>query len=25
MPGLSRAPAAFNIDIDADGRIYGLF
>ncbi len=25
MPGLSRTPAAFNIDIDEDGRIYGLF
>lgn len=25
MPGLSRTPAAFQIDIDENGRIYGLF
>ena len=25
MPGLSRTPAAHNIDVDADGRITGLF
>jgi len=25
MPGLGRAPAAFNVDIDAEGRTVGLF
>jgi formate--tetrahydrofolate ligase len=25
MPGLGRSPAAFNVDIDADGRTVGLF
>jgi formate--tetrahydrofolate ligase len=25
MPGLGKAPAAFNVDIDADGRTVGLF
>jgi formate--tetrahydrofolate ligase len=25
MPGLSASPAAFNVDIDADGRTVGLF
>ena len=25
MPGLPKKPAAFNIDVDADGRIIGLF
>ena len=25
MPGLSATPAAFNVDIDADGRTVGLF
>ena len=25
MPGLGKAPAAFDIDIDADGRTIGLF
>ena len=25
MPGLPKKPAAFNIDVDADGRITGLF
>ena len=25
MPGLPKAPAAFNIDVDADGNITGLF
>ncbi|MHB8468648.1 MAG: formate--tetrahydrofolate ligase [Gaiellaceae bacterium] len=25
MPGLGRTPAAFNVDIDADGRTVGLF
>jgi formate--tetrahydrofolate ligase len=25
MPGLSASPAGERIDIDADGRIYGLF
>ncbi len=25
MPGLGKAPSAFNIDIDADGKITGLF
>ncbi|NMA63784.1 MAG: formate--tetrahydrofolate ligase, partial [Syntrophomonadaceae bacterium] len=25
MPGLPRRPAAFDIDIDEKGRIYGLF
>ena len=25
MPGLGKAPAAFGIDIDADGRTVGLF
>ena len=25
MPGLSKAPAAYNIDVDADGKIVGLF
>jgi len=25
MPGLPKVPAADNIDVDADGRITGLF
>jgi formate--tetrahydrofolate ligase len=25
MPGLGASPAAFNVDIDADGRTIGLF
>ena len=25
MPGLGKTPAAFNVDIDADGRTVGLF
>ena len=25
MPGLSASPAAFNVDIDAEGRTVGLF
>ena len=25
MPGLPKAPAAYKIDVDADGRISGLF
>jgi formate--tetrahydrofolate ligase len=25
MPGLPKAPAAFNIDVDDDGNIVGLF
>ena len=25
MPGLGRAPAAMNVDIDADGKVVGLF
>jgi formyltetrahydrofolate synthetase len=25
MPGLGRAPAALNIDIDSEGRTVGLF
>jgi len=25
MPGLPKAPAAFNIDVDDTGRIVGLF
>ena len=25
MPGLPKVPAADNIDVDADGRIIGLF
>ena len=25
MPGLGKKPAAFNIDIDAEGRTVGLF
>jgi formate--tetrahydrofolate ligase len=25
MPGLGKAPAALNVDIDADGRTIGLF
>jgi formyltetrahydrofolate synthetase len=25
MPGLGATPAAFNVDIDADGRTVGLF
>ncbi len=25
MPGLGKAPAAFNVDIDAEGRTVGLF
>ena len=25
MPGLPKQPAAFNIDVDASGRITGLF
>ena len=25
MPGLPKAPAAYKIDVDADGRIRGLF
>ena len=25
MPGLGAAPAAFNVDIDEDGRTVGLF
>ena len=25
MPGLSKNPAAYNIDVDDDGRIVGLF
>ena len=25
MPGLGASPAAFNVDIDADGRTVGLF
>jgi len=25
MPGLPKLPAALNIDIDADGKIKGLF
>jgi formyltetrahydrofolate synthetase len=25
MPGLPKAPSALNIDVDADGKITGLF
>jgi formyltetrahydrofolate synthetase len=25
MPGLSASPAAFNVDIDGEGRTVGLF
>ena len=25
MPGLGKTPAAFNVDIDAEGRTVGLF
>ena len=25
MPGLSKAPAAYNIDVNEDGKIVGLF
>ena len=25
MPGLGKQPAAFNVDIDAEGRTVGLF
>jgi len=25
MPGLPKAPAAYNIDVDDSGRIVGLF
>ena len=25
MPGLGKTPAAFNVDLEADGRIVGLF
>ena len=25
MPGLSKTPAAYNIDVDEDGKITGLF
>jgi formyltetrahydrofolate synthetase len=25
MPGLSKTPAAFNVDIDENGRTIGLF
>jgi formyltetrahydrofolate synthetase len=25
MPGLGKAPAALNVDIDAEGRTVGLF
>ncbi len=25
MPGLGASPAGFNVDIDADGKIVGLF
>ena len=25
MPGLSKAPAAYNVDVNEDGKIVGLF
>jgi formyltetrahydrofolate synthetase len=25
MPGLGKTPAALNVDIDADGRVVGMF